>query len=195
MREVRVMVADLVAQIAGTEMSPPAPGGGALRAAVPRPAGALACPKCGAAGRPEGFLSERVGANGTFLVCATGRDECGFITDKPKNARQRKAIQETRCPLCQGAMRLRLPKDKAKKAWLSCCSYPACQGVRWFDAKGALEQAKARPETGPACPTCGTPTVQRGPTSTGNFFWACPRWRRDGSGCHAGPIWIPSART
>lgn len=195
MREVRVMVADLVTQIGGTEMAQPAHGGGVQRrAAALRPAGALDCPKCVAEGRAEGFLSERAGANGTFLVCATGREECGFITDKPRNVRQRKAMQETRCTICQGAMRLRLPKEKTRKAALSCCTYPNCQGVRWFDGKGALEKAMARPEPGPPCPTCSTPTVKRGPTSTGNSFWSCPRWRSDGSGCNASPIWINSAR-
>ena len=192
MGEVREMVDALVTQIAGTTMEQPTQGEGLQRAATLRPAGALDCPKCMADGRAEGFLSERAGANGKFLVCATGRDLCGFSTDKPKNARQRKALQEIRCPICQSAMRLHLPKEKTRKASLSCCTYPNCQGRRWFDAKGTLEQVRTLPETGPPCPTCGTPTVQRGPTSTGKVFWSCPRWRRDGSGCHATPIWINS---
>ncbi len=194
MREVREMVDALVAQIAGSAMAQPGHSEGSQKAAALRPAGALDCPKCVVETRTVGFLSERTGATGTFLVCATGRDVCGFITDKPKNAKQRKALQEIRCPCCQGAMRLRLPKDKTGKASLSCCAYPHCQGVRWFDAKGILEQRRTSPETGPPCPTCGTPTVQRGPTSTGKTFWSCPRWRRDGSGCHSTPIWINSTR-
>ncbi len=195
MREVRVMVADLVAQIAGTAMAPLASGGGGQRgAAAPRPEGALDCPQCVAEGRAGGFLIERAGAHGTFLVCATGKAVCGFITDKPKNAKQRKAMQETTCPVCQGAMRLRRPKEKTRKVALSCCKYPHCQGVRWFNGKGALEEVRARPETGPPCPECGTPTVKRGPARTGHSFWSCARWRSDGSGCHASPIWITSAR-
>lgn len=194
MREVRGMVAELVAEIVGTEMTQPEHGAGVARAAAARPAAALDCPKCAVAGRAAGFLSERRGANGTFLVCASGKEVCGFLTDKPKNARQRKALQEARCPLCQGAMRLRLPKEKGKKASLSCCQYPHCQGVRWFDDKGALAKTIPAPTPGPPCPTCGRPTVQRGPTSTGNFFWSCSGWRRDGSGCHADPIWINTAR-
>src|SRR5262249_57343022 len=111
MREVRAMVAALVAQIAGTAMEPLASRRGVQhRGAPPRPEGALDCPQCVAAGRAGGFLIERAGAHGPFLVCATDTEACGFITDKPKNATQRKAIQQRKCPVCQGAMRLRLPK-------------------------------------------------------------------------------------
>jgi DNA topoisomerase-3 len=195
MREVRAMVADLVAQIAGTERERSASGGGVPRGVgAPRPAGALDCPQCMAEGRAGGFLIERVGAHGTFLVCAIGTEACGFITDKPKNAKQRKAMQKTKCPVCQGAMRLRLPKEQGKKVALACCHSPHCQGVYWFNDQGTLEKVRARPETGPPCPACGTPTVKRGPTRTGQYFWSCPRWRRDGSGCHARPIWITAAR-
>jgi DNA topoisomerase III len=195
MREVRVMVADLVAQIAGTAMEPAATRSSVqTRGAAPRPAGALDCPQCVAEGRAGGFLIERAGAHGPFLVCATGTDVCGFLTDKPKNATQRKAMQKTKCPVCQGAMRLRLPKEKGKKVALACCNAPHCQGVYWFNGKGTLEKVRARPETGPPCPECGTPTVKRGPTRTGQYFWSCARWRSDGSGCHARPIWITAAR-
>ena len=97
-------------------------------------------------------------------------------------------------PVCQGAMRLRRPKEKTRKVALSCCKYPHCQGVRWFNGKGALEEVRALPETGPPCPECGTSTVKRGPASTGHYFWSCARWRSDGSGCHARPIWITSTR-
>ena len=195
MREVRAMVADLVAQIAGTEIERSASGGGVPRGVgAPRPEGALDCPQCVAEGRAGGFLIERAGAHGKFFVCATGKEACGFITDKPKNAKQRKAMQETRCPVCQGAMRLRLPKEKARKVALACCQYPHCQGMRWFNGKGTLEEVRTQIETGPPCPECGTPTVKRGPASTGNYFWSCPRWRSDGSGCHATPIWITAAR-
>ena len=45
-----------------------------------------------------------------------------------------------------------------------------------------------------SCPECGTPTVKRGPARTGQYFWSCARWRRDGSGCHARPVWITAAR-
>ena len=190
MGEVRGMVDTLVAQIARSALEPPTHGRDLPKTAALRPAGSLDCPKCLAEGRAGGFLCERAGAKGTFLVCSTGKDLCGFLTDKPKNARQRKALQETRCPICQGAMRLRLPKEKGKQLLLSCCAYPHCQGVRWFNGKGTLEKVQRVPEIGPPCPTCRTPTVKRGPTKAGHTFWSCPRWRRDGSGCQSTPIWI-----
>ena len=74
MGEVRVMVDTLVAQIARSALDPPAHGGDLPQTAVLRPAGSLDCPKCLAEGRAGGFLNERAGAKGTFLVCATGRD-------------------------------------------------------------------------------------------------------------------------
>jgi ssDNA-binding Zn-finger/Zn-ribbon topoisomerase 1 len=128
-----------------------------------------------------------------FLVCTTGTDGCGFSTDKPKNAKQRKAQQETKCPVCQGAMRLRLPKAQGKKVALACCNSPHCQGVYWVNGTGTLEKVRARPETGPPCPECGMPTVKRGPSRTGHDFWSRVWWRSDSSGCHATPIWITSA--
>src|SRR5207244_9281350 len=102
------------------KMERSASGGGVQREAkAPRPEEALECPKCVAEGRAGGFLIERAGVHGIFLVCATGTEACGFLTDKPKNAKQRKAMQKTTCPVCQGAMRLRRPKEKARKVSLS----------------------------------------------------------------------------
>jgi DNA topoisomerase-3 len=193
MGEVRTMVTDLVSQIAGSEVERAAEaeaGGtdGATRR-IPRPEGALDCPKCKAEGR-EGFLVERTGSSGKFLACALGREACGFLSDVPKNAKQRKALSQTLCQACGGAMRLRLPKEKGKRAFLSCLRYPDCRGARWFDEKGALEEPRAAPETGPPCAQCGTPTLKRGPASSGSYFWSCPRWRSDATGCNAKPIWI-----
>jgi ssDNA-binding Zn-finger/Zn-ribbon topoisomerase 1 len=87
-------------------------------------------------------------------------------------------------------MRLRLPKEKGKNAFLSCVRYPDCRGARWFDEKGALEEPRAAPEQGPPCAVCQTPTIKRGPASSGSYFWSCPRWRSDGTGCNAKPVWI-----
>jgi DNA topoisomerase-3 len=190
MAEVREMVRELVRQIAGAEVER---GEAAARPPreIPRPDGALDCPKCKHEGR-AGFLVERAGANGKFVTCSQGRDLCGFISDAPRNAKQRKALLQTRCHACGGAMRLRLPKEKGRKGSLACARYPECQAVRWFDAAGALEEPTAPAETGPPCPRCQTPTVKRGPASSGNYFWSCPRWRGDGSGCDAKPIWINS---
>jgi DNA topoisomerase III len=190
MTEVREMVSELVGQIAGAEIEK---GEAAQRAPreVPRPDGALDCPKCRHEGR-AGFLSERSGANGKFVVCSQGREACGFISDAPRNARQRKALLQTKCHACGAAVRLRLPKEKGRKNSLACTRYPDCQAVRWFDADGALEEPSAPAEGGPPCTKCGTPTVKRGPASSGNYFWSCPRWRSDGSGCDSKPVWINS---
>jgi len=188
MVEVRAMVTELVAQIAGSEVERPAAGSAQARQ-LPRPEGALDCPKCKREER-EGFLVERVGASGKFLTCSLGREACGFLSDAPKNAKQRKALLQTACQSCGGAMRLRLPREKGKHAFLSCVRYPDCRGARWFDDKGALEEPRPEPEAGPPCALCNTPTLKRGPTSSGSYFWSCPRWRSDGSGCNSKPVWI-----
>jgi len=185
--EVKEMVAELVAQIttAPIEMnSNPAP-----KREINRPDGALDCPKCKIENR-QGFLLERSGANGKFLICATGRETCGFISDAPKNAKQRKAMLQTICHSCGSAMRIRLPKEKGKKAFLACVNYPQCQGRRWFDEQSALEEPSAPAESGPPCSLCKTPTLKRGPASSGNYFWSCPKWRSDGTGCNSKPVWI-----
>jgi DNA topoisomerase-3 len=189
MVEVRAMVSELVAQIAGSEVERPAAGSGAPARQLPRPEGALDCPKCKREER-AGFLVEREGASGKFLACSAGREACGYLSDAPKNAKQRKALLQTPCQTCGGAMRLRLPKEKGKHAFLSCLRYPDCRGARWFDDKGALEEPRPEPEAGPPCLVCKTPMLKRGPTSAGSYFWSCPRWRSDGSGCNAKPVWI-----
>jgi DNA topoisomerase-3 len=188
--EVRGMVVELVGQIAASEVER---GSAAEREKRPRPEGAHDCPACKAAGR-DGFLVEHAGKSGKFLFCSTGREACGFISDAPKNARQRKALFETACHACGAAMRLRLPREKGRRASLACAAYPACQAVRWFDEKGtALQEPAAPAEAGPKCALCATPTVKRGPASTGSYFWSCPRWRSDGTGCNAKPVWINAA--
>jgi DNA topoisomerase-3 len=188
--EVKIIVGDLVTQIASAAIER---GSAQHRVKdIARPEGALDCPKCKLENR-KGFLIEREGANGKFIVCALGREACGFISDLPKNAKQRKAMLQTVCHVCKGAMRLRFPKDKTRKVSLICSRYPGCQGVRWFNQENALEEPSAPAETGPECPACKTPTVKRGPASSGNYFWSCPQWRSDGSGCNSKPIWINSA--
>ncbi|HUQ34298.1 MAG TPA: DNA topoisomerase 3 [Pyrinomonadaceae bacterium] len=188
--EVKIIVGDLVTQIAAAAIER---GTASPRVKeMARPEGALDCPKCKLENR-TGFLIERAGANGKFIVCALGREACGFISDLPKNARQRKAMLQTACHVCKGAMRLRFPKDKTRKVSLICSRYPSCQGVRWFNQENALEEPSAPAETGPECPACKTLTVKRGPASSGNYFWSCPQWRSDGSGCNSKPIWINTA--
>ena len=187
MSEVKAMVAELVQQISHAHIEPSTKAPRSVQ--LERPDGALDCPKCQTENRSS-FLLERSGSNGKFLVCALGKEACGFISDVPKNAKQRKAMLQTRCHVCQSAMRLRLPKEKGRKVSLGCVNYPKCQGVRWFNQQNVLEEPTIPNETGPPCPLCQTPTVKRGPASSGNYFWACPRWRSDGSGCSSKPIWI-----
>ena len=73
MGEVRGMVDTLVTQITAPRWTrqpwrrPPKDGGAAT-------SGSLDCPKCLVEGRAGGFLNERAGAKGKFLVCATSRD-------------------------------------------------------------------------------------------------------------------------
>jgi len=248
MQEVKTMVGEVVRQIGATEMSPGDAGDAPKeKRAVTRPDYALDCPKCAAENR-AGFLIERRGEAGSFLVCSEGRPTCGFISDVPRNAKQRKAMAATKCPVCNGVMRFRLPREKGKAAMLSCVRYPDCRGARFFDEKSALEEPKPAPavsevkcqkcgqpmlrrqakssgkfflscsgwrsdgtgcdaptvwldesgrpqaaraeDYGPPCPGCGAPTVKRGPSSNGNYFWSCTKWRSDGTGCREKPIWI-----
>jgi ribosomal protein L37AE/L43A len=60
--------------------------------------------------------------------------------------------------------------------------------------EGATTQANGKGEAGPPCPECETPTVKRGPSSAGSYFWSCPKWRSNGTGCNSKPIWINEAR-
>ena len=186
MGEVREMVCGLVKEIVAAEIERGA--GNGQRRETARPEGAVDCPKCKLEAR-AGFLLERESAAGKFVVCSEGREACGYISDRPKNAKQRKALAATPCHACGGAMRLRLPKEKTRRASLACVK-ETCRAVRWFDEDGALAEAAPAPVTGAPCQLCQTPMVRRGPTSAGSYFWSCPRWRSDGSGCNAKPVWI-----
>jgi DNA topoisomerase-3 len=196
--EIQGVVREMVRAIAGSPMErSQSPGASAPRNGKPTD---LPCPKCARAGKggegqaaPErGSLVEIASAtSGKFLVCSLGRDVCGYSSDVPRNAKQRKALVETSCSLCGAGMRLRLPKEKGKPAALTCSNFPACRGVRWFDAKSTLEPPGEAPEQGPPCALCNAPTVKRGPAKSGNYFWSCTGWRRDGTGCSAPPVWIP----
>ncbi len=189
--EVKAMTTELVKQIKNSEIKLAVGEENSSRKEFPRPDGALDCPKCKLENR-TGFLVERNGANGKFLVCSNGRELCGYLSDVPKNARQRKAMSGVACSACQSAMRLRQPKEKGKRAFLSCVKYPDCNNRRWFDERGELQEATAvvAVESGPKCAACGTVTIKRGPASSGNYFWSCPKWRSDGTGCKSKPLWI-----
>lgn len=196
MNEVKSMARDIVGQIAGSKMERAAPTAERpSRPKLEKPDGAIDCPKCSLESR-TGFLIERTGSSGKFLVCSEGRDGCGFLTDPPKNAKQRKAMAKTVCHLCGAAMRFRAARDKGKNPSLACTRYPECHGVRWFDEKGGLsEPTPSEVKTGPRCTLCGTPTVLRGPFANDSFFWGCAKYRPDKSGCNAPPIWIRGQTT
>ena len=188
MQEIRVMAGEIVQQIAGSQVSQASTL--IIRKAPDRPDNALDCPKCHGTDR-AGFLIERRSATGSFLACSEGREVCGFISDVPKNAKQRKAMVTTKCPECGGALRLRLPREKGKQASLSCVRYPECRGARWFDEKGALEEPQAAPaQTEMLCLKCGKPLLKRQAKTSGKFFLSCSGWRSDGSGCNAPTIWL-----
>jgi DNA topoisomerase-3 len=189
MSEIREVVREMVAAIANAPMARDET---ARPARLPKngKATGTACPKCAREAR-EGELLELAGkSSGKFLVCSNGRDACGYTSDVPKNAKQRKAVAETRCPVCDGVMRFRLPKEKGARPLLLCAAAD-CRGLRRFDEKNELEPPPPAPVPGPPCAKCGAPTVKRGPAKSGNFFWSCTAWRRDGSGCDAPPVWIP----
>ena len=196
--EIRDVVREMVRAIAGAPMERTAAAGAPAAPNPPRngkPTG-IACPKC-ARRAEEGARGELFeiasAASGKFLVCSLGRELCGYASDVPRNAKQRKALAETECPLCGAAMRFRLPREKGDRAILACSNSRECRGVRRFDEKGqALEPAAPPPEHGPPCAVCQAPTVKRGPAKSGNYFWSCTAWRRDGSGCNAPPVWIAS---
>ena len=170
MSEVKSLTAELVREISTADIAPQdehekenGAKGSAPRATpqVARPENALDCPKCKLEKR-AGFLVERSSASGKFLACALGRESCGYLTDVPKNARQRKAIDETKCATCGAAMRLRIPREKDKTAFLSCVAYPDCAGRRNFDDKGKLIESIAEEvaEVRPKCGECGTPMLK-----------------------------------
>jgi DNA topoisomerase III len=153
-----------------------------------KPDKAISCPKCKQGGR-DGFLQERTSANGKFLACSKGKEACGFISDVPKNAKQRKAMVESACPDCGAAMRFRLPKEKGKSAYLSCTRYSDCKGIRWFDSENVLQAPKSALEQGPPCVKCGGKTIKR-IAKSGNYFLTCTSWKKDGSGCNAEIVWL-----
>jgi DNA topoisomerase III len=191
MAEIREAVSEMVRVIAGSPMERSSEPAAAVPPKNGKPAG-LSCPRCARASRGGDLFEIASAASGKFLVCSLGREVCGYSSDVPRNAKQRKALAETPCPACGAAMRFRLPKEKGKPAALVCSNSRECRGVRWFDEKGLLEPARPPAEQGPPCATCGAPTAKRGPAKSGNYFWSCTAWRRDGTGCAAPPVWIPS---
>jgi DNA topoisomerase-3 len=144
MGEVRAMVSGLVREIAAAEIERGTVAAGARRE-VARPEGALDCPKCKLDSR-AGFLVERESTYGKFVACSEGRETCGYLSDRPKNAKQRKALLATTCQACGGAMRLRIPNERGRRTSLE-CTRSGCRAVRWFDDEGGLVEANSMVRT------------------------------------------------
>ena len=194
MQEVQMMVRQQVGEIVKADMSLALKA--SAQAETTKGAKALACPKCETYKR-DGHLVEIQSLKGKFMVCALGKEACGYISDSPHNASERKALVQGRCPNCQGAMRLRLPKDKDQQAVLLCLNYSnpdkPCKGVAHFDEKGAIVAAQLQRESGSPCKTCGATTVKRGPFKTKNgdsYFWGCSKWKPNNAGCNAPTVWV-----
>jgi DNA topoisomerase-3 len=170
----------------------------------------LICPNCVIEKR-NGCLVERTGQYGNFLCCSMGKDICGYISNVPKNQKQRKALVESRCPNCQGSTKLYLPKEKDKSAALFCIK-EGCKGVLWFNDKGGLVapksnnistntndgnagnvyEAGSKEQSGEACIKCGSITIKRSfkrKDGKVGYFWGCSNWKKSG-GCDAAPVWI-----
>ena len=155
---------------------------GGARRDVPRPEGAPTARKCKGDSR-AGFLIERESAAGKFVVCSEGREACGYISDRPRNAKQRRAVLDTPCHACGGAMRLRLPKEKTRRASLACVR-DTCRAARWFDEAGSLAE-EARAGFGPRSSLCHTPWSSSAPPGSHTSVRARLAQRR--SGCNAIP--------
>ena len=114
-----------------------------------------ACPKSGHS------LKLRMGKNGLFIAC-TGYPECEFTVDIPEPEEDpidQTELEGQTCEECGSAMVLRTGRDGS--AFLGCSSYPNCRNT--VAVKVADGKAEARPDvpTGEACPSCGSPLVNR----------------------------------
>ena len=88
----------------------------------------LFCPKCVIENR-QGCLLERSGQYGKFLSCSLGKAICDYISNVPKNQKQSKALVESRCPNCDGATKLHIPKERDRSPVLLCLDYSSCKGI------------------------------------------------------------------
>jgi hypothetical protein len=167
----------------------------------------LICPKCVIEMR-NGCLVERTGQYGKFLCCSLGKGICNYISNVPKNAKQRKALVESRCPNCSGATKLHFPKEKDRLPVMLCLNYNECKGIVRLEESnstdtfnGSIDKQSSKTEkqennqtsTTPSCKICGKPTVKRSfknKQGKEGYFFGCSAWQRDGNGCNAQPIWI-----
>jgi DNA topoisomerase-3 len=198
MDEVKVMVRQIVKDIANSDI------GSQIADEMEESGENIPCGKCLAEGK-KGVLTIIRSQKGSFLVCSLGKEKCGYLSAVPRNKKQAKALVSSRCPNCNGAMRLYQPKEKDKSAALFCIK-EGCKGALWFNEKGSLNapsanasngngsNANPKPtqETGQPCVKCGAPTVKRSFVSKQGKkgqFWSCSNWKREG-GCDASPVWI-----
>lgn len=127
MDEITQKTVELVREVAQANIS-----GATEQVAREKAENELSCPKCLIENR-EGYLVERSGQYGKFLCCSLGKEACGYFSNVPKNAKQRKALIESRCPNCNGATKLHIPKEKDKLPVLLCLNYNQCKGVVRLD--------------------------------------------------------------
>lgn len=127
MDEIKQKTVELVKEVAQANIS-----GATEQVAREKAENELSCPKCLIENR-EGYLVERSGQYGKFLCCMLGKEACGYFSNVPKNAKQRKALIEGRCPNCDGAIKLHIPKEKDKSPVLLCLNYNQCKGVVRLD--------------------------------------------------------------
>ena len=190
MDEVKAMVRGLVKDIASSDI------GTLIDEEMEESGENIACPKC-LMSNGKGLLKVIKSDKGNFLVCTLGREKCGYLSSPPRNKKQAKALISNKCPNCNGALRLYLPKEKGKSPALFCIK-DGCKGALWFNDKGGLnapksdsDNAKAKEEMGAPCQKCGKATVKKGPFKSKkgkqSYFWACTGYK---TGCDAQPNWI-----
>jgi DNA topoisomerase-1 len=118
--------------------------------AEPRQTGET-CPNCG---KP---LVERAGRYGPFLSCS-GYPDCKYIKREPRAAPRQ---TDQTCPDCGKPL---VERAGRFGPFLSCSGYPTCKYIK--REKGAKENGQrparaAARMTDVACPTCGSPMVER----------------------------------
>ena len=96
------------------------------------PASVAVCPACVAAGILESWLLLAEDKQGrVFFICSQITRPCAYISAVPQNDSQAVGLFISRCPRCQGPMRLCLTSQTAIP-FLVCCQRPRYAGVVGF---------------------------------------------------------------